>query len=622
MLNIQIQVKNYFQNPILISDPKKTFEKDGILNPTAVVKGEKVFLFYEARSSKTKNKDFNSTICLAISKDGINFKKYNKNPVIRERGTKCANPKITKVEGQYFLTYEVKKKNTNKTHLCGALSKNLFKWEKIGEIKPKKNLSIVQDYKYNGKLVGYFNINNGISITFSEDLSPVRNGISNGVKQWHTDTKKRAILFSRKNEKIEIGPSPIIIEQGILLVYNTIKSFKNKTKHYFWNLALFDKENPSKVLWKSKEPIFSSENNKIILGGLVKFQGKWFLYYYSEIDNGISVAIMDFYEEKEEGIVQLRKFADNPILKPREKCLWESKGVFNAAAIYEQGKVYLVYRSVTENDISVLGLAISEDGINISERLDEPIYVPRASFELNPSNRRTYNYLSGWGHSGCEDPRMVKIEDRIYMTYTAFDGGNPPGVALTSIKCDDFLNRKWENWELPVLISRPGELHKNWVIFPEKIDNKYAILHSISPEILIEYFDELKFNNGKYIKSFYDGNCLNSHWESCTRGVGPPPIKTDKGWLILYHAIEDRDPGKYKLGAMLLDLKNPYQIIARSKRPVLEPEMNLNIGKPGVVYSCGAVVIKDKLFVYYGQNDCVLGVATANLDEFLEKLLT
>ena len=329
---------------------------------------------------------------------------------------------------------------------------------------------------------------------------------------------------------------------------------------------------------------------------------------------------MNFYQEEVGEVAQLRKFENNPLLKPREKCLWESKGVFNAAAIYEQGKVYLIYRSVTENDISVLGLAISEDGINISERLTQPIYIPRASFELNSSSKRTYNYLSGWGHSGCEDPRIVKIEDKFYMTYTAFDGGNPPGVALTSIKVEDFLNRRWEKWEMPVLISPPNELHKNWVLFPEKIDNRYAILHSLSPKILIEYFDNLRFDNNKYIKSFYDGNCLESRWESHTRGVGPPPIKTNKGWLILYHATEDRDPGKYKLGAMLLDLKNPYQIIARSKGPVLEPEMNLNIGKSGVVYSCGAVVIKDKLFVYYGQNDYLLGVATANLDEFLEKL--
>lgn len=323
----------------------------------------------------------------------------------------------------------------------------------------------------------------------------------------------------------------------------------------------------------------------------------------------------------------LIKFEKNPILEPRTECVWESKGVFNAGAIYEQGKVYILYRAVGENDISVIGLAISGDGIKISERLDKPIYVPRESFELSPSGKRGYNYLSGWGHSGCEDPRIVKIEDRFYMTYTAHDGDNPPGVALTSIKVNDFLNRKWDNWERPVLISRPGELHKNWVLFPEKIGNKYAILHSISPEILIEYLDDLEFDN-KYIKSYYDGISQDydgisqdSFWHDWIRGTGPSPIKTDKGWLIFYHAMESRDPGKYKLGAMLLDLKDPCQIVARSKRPVLEPD-ELDIGKPGVVYACGAVVIENKLFVYYGRNDYNLGVATANLDEFLEGLLS
>ena len=84
------------------------------------------------------------------------------------------------------------------------------------------------------------------------------------------------------------------------------------------------------------------------------------------------------------------------------------------------------------------------------------------------------------------------------MTYAAFNGRECPRVALTSIKVDDFLNKEW-NWERPVLISPPREIHKNWVIFPEKINGRYVILHSISPEISIAYVDSLKFNNNTYI---------------------------------------------------------------------------------------------------------------------------
>jgi len=576
----KIQIKNYFQNPVLISDIKKTFEITEISNLTSIVKDEKVFLFYEVKS-KDKNKKLDSVICLAISKDGINFEKYNKNPIFKEKEARCSNPKLIKIKEGYLLTYKVIKTGTNKSELHGAFSKDLLKWEKRGKITLKE-LVMTQDYKY--------------------------------------DKMKTALSVSG----IKIVPNPVVIKQGILLAYNITQKV-GKNKIYSWGLALFDKENSNRVLWRTKEPIFSSENNKIVLGGLAKLKEKWFLYYYSEIDKGISVATMDFYEDiyediKEEELPKLIKFEKNPILEPRTKYLWESKGVFNAGAIYEQGRVYLVYRAITEGDVSVMGLAISEDGINISERLDKPIYLPRESFELNPSSKRSYNYLSGWGHSGCEDPRIVKIEDRLFMTYIAFDGGNPPGVALTSIKADDFLNRKW-NWEQAILISPPGELHKNWVLFPEKLNNKYALLHSLSPEILIEYLDNLNFDNNRHIKSYYNGISQQGFWHDWVRGAGPSPIKTDKGWLIFYHAQEMRDSGKYKLGAMLLDLKNPSLVIARSKRPVLDAE-NLNFGKPGIIYSCGAVIIKDKLFVYYGRNDYNLGVATANLDEFLEKLLS
>lgn len=87
----KIQIKNYFQNPVLISDIKKTFEITEISNLTSIVKDEKVFLFYEVKS-KDKNKKLDSVICLAISKDGINFEKYNKNPIFKEKEARCSNP--------------------------------------------------------------------------------------------------------------------------------------------------------------------------------------------------------------------------------------------------------------------------------------------------------------------------------------------------------------------------------------------------------------------------------------------------------------------------------------------------------------------------------------------------
>jgi predicted GH43/DUF377 family glycosyl hydrolase len=93
------------------------------------------------------------------------------------------------------------------------------------------------------------------------------------------------------------------------------------------------------------------------------------------------------------------------------------------------------------------------------------------------------------------------------------------------------------------------------------------------------------------------------------------------GWLLLYHANDKRDPGKYKLGAMLLDLNDPTKVLYRANAPLLGPEeWYENDGKPGVVYTCGAVIVNDNLIVYYGGGDKHIAVARANIQEFLKAL--
>lgn len=94
------------------------------------------------------------------------------------------------------------------------------------------------------------------------------------------------------------------------------------------------------------------------------------------------------------------------------------------------------------------------------------------------------------------------IDDVIYLTYTAFDGWGSLRMALSSISLKDFLNKEW-NWEEPIMISPPGEIHKNWVLFPEKINGKFAVLHSVNPDVLVDYLDDLDFKGeDKYIKGF------------------------------------------------------------------------------------------------------------------------
>ena len=313
----------------------------------------------------------------------------------------------------------------------------------------------------------------------------------------------------------------------------------------------------------------------------------------------------------------LHKAENNPIIAPNEKNEWEAWQTFNPATIFLEDKIHFIYRAIGFDGISRFGYAASQDGFKISERLNYPIYqhyLAGANFEIK-------FFSSGGSLGGCEDPRIVRVdkEDRIYMVYTALS--NDIRVALTSIKIKDFLNKSW-HWTEPRLISPPGQTHKNWVIFPEKIRNRYAILTSITPKILISYRETLSFKKGGYLESFYQQVEIKNSWELYRRGAGPPPLKTKEGWLLFYHAIAKNNPSIYKVGAMILDYKNPENILVVSKQPILEPEevYEKNGFKSGVVYASGAVIKNNILLLYYGAADSYVAVAYADLDQFLKEI--
>lgn len=326
----------------------------------------------------------------------------------------------------------------------------------------------------------------------------------------------------------------------------------------------------------------------------------------------------------------LTRFQNNPILTPVSTHWWETKATFNPAAIYEGGKVHILYRAIGETDNSVLGYASSIDGLHIDNRLPEPVYTPRKEFEgIIPSYYQKPGtssiYVSGGGGmGGCEDPRLTRIEDTIYMTYVAYNGYSPPRIALTSIQIDDFLNKNWK-WKEPILISEPNIVNKNACLLPEKINGKYVIFHRVFPNILIDFVDDLNFDGKtRWLQGHFKIPVKDSRfcWDSRKVAVGPPPIRIKDGWLLIYHAIDEKDELRYKIGAMLLDIKEPMRVLARTKHPVLEPEAEYeNEGwKSGVVYPCGAVIINECLFVYYGGADKVTCVATAQLSEFISQL--
>jgi predicted GH43/DUF377 family glycosyl hydrolase len=383
---------------------------------------------------------------------------------------------------------------------------------------------------------------------------------------------------------------------------------------------LLDLKNPSKIIRRIERPLFVPEmdyerygnvSNIVFPSGALA-QNENLLIYYGAADTTCCVASCNLKELLNEIVmVKLRRFDGNPIIKPIEESPLESKATFNPTALYENGKVYIIYRSMGDNDTSVMGYATSKDGFHIDERLPDPIYFPREGFESKIAR----------GNSGCEDPRITKIGKKFYMCYTAYDARNPPRVALTSIKVEDFLNKRWI-WEKPVLISPPGIDDKDACILPEKVKGKYLIFHRFPPSIWIDFFDDLNGfgENDRWLGGVEWFKPRPGKWDSKKVGLGGTPIKTKDGWLMIYHAIGDDN--KYRLGVMLLDLKDPTKIIALLDYPILEPEeWYERVGLTSdVVFTCGAVVIGNELFVYYGGADRYIGVATVNLNELLEEL--
>ena len=224
-----------------------------------------------------------------------------------------------------------------------------------------------------------------------------------------------------------------------------------------------------------------------------------------------------------------------------------------------------------------------------------------------------------WEEFGCEDPRIIPFEGTFLITYTAFSRRGPR-IALASTK--DF-----SDFQKFALVG-PDRDDKDCVIFPERIDGKIALLHRLQLKVQIAYFDGLesliKSHSfwREYVTHFDDYEVMRPKfpWEERKVGVGPPPIKTDRGWLVIYHGVSaDR---VYRAGAMLLDLDEPRKVLARTREPILEPEMEFE--KKGVVrnvvFPDGAVIENGELLSYYGGADRVCCVASAPIDEFLDEL--
>lgn len=245
--------------------------------------------------------------------------------------------------------------------------------------------------------------------------------------------------------------------------------------------------------------------------------------------------------------------------------------------------------------LSYIRIARSRDGRHFT--IDEKPFI-------YPSNR--------YETFGIEDPRVTQIKDTYYICYTAV---SPVGVGAAMVSTKDFVNTLHHG-----LIFAPE--NKDVLIFPEKVNGKYYALHrpglkSIGkPEIWIAESEDLHhWGNHQHLFGVREGM-----WDSGRIGGGAVPIKTEKGWLALYHGATPEN--RYCMGAVLLDLNDPTRVTARSDQPILEPEADYELeGFFGdVVFSCGAIVKGDIVKMYYGVADSSMACAELSLSEILDSL--
>ena len=336
---------------------------------------------------------------------------------------------------------------------------------------------------------------------------------------------------------------------------------------------------------------------------------------------------------KKEGIILEKTILD-----------FENEGVLNPAAIKDGDYVHLLYRAVSKGNHSSIGYCKLKGPLTVIERNKVALLNPEFDYECH----------------GVEDPRIVKIEDTYYLTYTAYDGVNALGCLATSkdlihfekkgiivpqMTYEEFnhlaetkglINEKYFRYnQHDRILEKDGKIiliwDKNLIFFPRKINKKFYFMHRIRPEIqiivAIENLEELttKFWQ-EYFLNFNDFIILKSRYEHEVSyiGGGCPPIETEFGWLLIYHGVHDSLKGYvYSACAALLDLENPQKEIARLPYPLFIPEKawELRGEVNNVCFPTGAVVFGDILYIYYGAADERIACASISLKELLKELM-
>lgn len=215
---------------------------------------------------------------------------------------------------------------------------------------------------------------------------------------------------------------------------------------------------------------------------------------------------------------------------------------------------------------------------------------------------------------GLEDPRITEIDGAYYVAYKSV---SPDGICTSLAVTRDFVN-----FEKRGIIFCPENL--DVCIFPEKANGRYVALHRPvprffgAPNMWVAYSSDLLSWGDHHFLMGVEGGA----WDSGRIGGGAIPVKTEHGWLEIYHGATPED--RYCLGAVLLDLDEPHKIIARGREPILLPEAPYETRGfvPNVVFTCGGLVDGDRLSLYYGAADNVIAGADMSIREILAGLVS
>ncbi|WAH38166.1 BtaManbiosPhlase [Alicyclobacillus dauci] len=245
--------------------------------------------------------------------------------------------------------------------------------------------------------------------------------------------------------------------------------------------------------------------------------------------------------------------------------------------------------------LSYFRIARSKDGHHFTVD-NQPLLFPTTSLET----------------FGIEDPRITKIDDTYFISFSEV---SPVGVGTGFASTKDFIHVDHHGMML-------APENKDVVLFPEKINGKYYVLHrpvpksTGAPEIWIAESDNLRYwGNHRYLMGL-----RSDHWDSGRLGAGAAPFRTEQGWLELYHAADENQ--RYCMGAVLLDLEDPSKVLARTNQPILAPEVDYETDGffGNVVFSCGALQDGDTVKIYYGVADTSMACAELSLQEILASL--